>query len=306
MSELQQILSKYLSKGNASPSYRVGIPGATVAAVSPIVGLNGYTGSNPVSDQSTKPQQNQVPGVFGQTKLQAAPSAVIQPVGIFGGGRGGFDSNSGTSFSNTGGSTSTGLGNVVSGLGMLARITKDPTLGQAAGLAGAGYGALNGNYTSLGGLLGGLVSSSPYGSLAGALAGNYFSPDTSTSKFAANAALGLAVPGYGILNSLSGGWIGNSLFGTDAQKNALGQTTIAAVPGIFGNLGWNNNNANTTQQDFRAAEIAAQNAAAKAEAASRGMNGGGNYGRDSGFGGGGYGSQGSGPEGGGTGSSHFG
>ena len=263
MNEVQDILNRYQTN-TASPLYKLGMDTPTVES-SPIVGLNGYNQTSQQPAQQTQ-QASQLPGVFSSitTPSGTTQSSNIGPssgiLGSLGGGRTGFDSNSGTSFGNSGNVSNTGIGNAVSALGMLGRITKDPTINQFAGLAGAGYGALNGNYTSLGGYLGGALTGSPYGSLAGALAGNFMSPDTSTAKFAANAALGLGIPGYGIANALSGGWLGDSMFGTDAQRNALGQTTIAATPGIFGNLGWNNNNANTTQQGFRASEIAAQNA----------------------------------------------
>jgi hypothetical protein len=299
MNEVQDILGRYQTN-TSSPLFKLGMDTPTVES-SPIVGLNGYSGQ---PTQQTQ-QSSSLPGVFSSVTTPSgttqAPSSNIGPsagiMGRVGGGNSSYDSNSGTTSTNPGGANTTGLGNAVSALGMLGRITKDPTINQIAGIAGAGYGALNGNYTSLGGYLGGALTGSPYGALAGALTGNYFSPDTSTTKFALNAALGLGIPGYGMANALSGGWLGGALLGTDAQRNALNQTTIAAVPGILGNFGWNNNNANTTQQDFRASEIASQNS---------GGNSGRSYG-NSGTGntGGGAGS-GSGPAGGGTGSSHFG
>jgi hypothetical protein len=267
MNEVQDILSRYQTN-TASPLFKLGMDTPT-ASTAPIVGLNGYT--NQPAQQTQ--QSSSLPGVFSSVTTPSgttqAPSNIGPSIGLGNNGNGGgvgYDSNSGTSFSNSGNANNSGLGSAVNALGMLGTITKNPTINQVAGIAGAGYGAMNGNYTGLGSYLGRALSNSPYGALAGALAGNYLSNDTSTAKFAANAALGLGIPGYGIANTLSGGWLGNSLFGTDAQKNALGQTTIAQVPGILGNLGWSNGTANTTQQGFRASEIAAQNAQAQAAA----------------------------------------
>lgn len=257
MNEVAQFLDSV-----SGPKYNTGLGLVNPVTVAPIVGLNGYqqqqSGAGTPSSQST-PSSN---SSSSASAAQPASSGSLfsSPQLSLNGGSTQFDANSGTSFTNSGNTPNTGIGSLVSGLGMLGNITHDSTISQAAGLAGAGYGAMNGNYTGLGGYIGGALSNSPYGALAGSLFGNFMSPDTSTAKFAANAALGLGMPGYGALNALSAGWLGNSLFGTDAQKNAAGQTTIAATPGLLGNLGWNNNNANTTQQDMRASEIAAQSA----------------------------------------------
>lgn len=258
-------VSKFLDSVSGG-KYNTGIGLLPSVDISPIVGLNGYdTSSKQYTDSNiSQDSLNQLSGVsYSGTSNNSSSLSNLGPssslLGSLGGGNTGYDSNSGTSFSNPAGSNNKAINNVISGLGMLGNVTNDPNLKQLAGIAGAGYNALNGNYTGLGGYMGGMLSGSPYGSLLGALAGNYLSPETSTTKFAANALLGLGVPGYGLINAATGGWFGNNLFGTDAQKNEFGQTTISAQPGLFGNLGWNNDNRNTTQQDFRKSEINDQN-----------------------------------------------
>ena len=258
MSDVSQFLNSV-----SGAKYNTGLGHMPGVDIAPIVGLNGYS-------QQQAPQAVQAQGQAGSA-LSSAPSAGTQTTAaptsmgsLFSGAPSNngshytYDGSTGLSNPSTG---NVGIGSAISGLGMLGNIMGNPQMSQLSGIAGALYGAANDSYTGLGGILGN-ASGVSFGGPIGAAIGSYFSPNDNTSRFLANTAVSMIPtvgPIFSIANTLTNGELSNSLFGKDAQKNQFGETTIAAQPGFLGNLGSTNNNANTTQQNFRQSEINSQN-----------------------------------------------
>jgi hypothetical protein len=224
----------------SGPKYNTGLAPLSPVDVAPIVGLNGYQ------------QSSQAPGrALGQSAGQAAQSSTSMGSSspsptlsgsLFSSPSLGpssshyqFDANTGTANQTTGNAD---IGAGISALGLMGQLTHNPMLSQVAGLGGTIYGASNGDYTGLGGMLGKL-SGVPGGSLLGAALGNWGSENTNTPRFLANAGISM-IPGLGQLYSLgnmvTNGALSNSLFGKDSTIGDTGAITPATT-GIVANLG---------------------------------------------------------------------
>ncbi len=81
------------------------------------------------------------------------------------------------------------------------------------------------------------MTGSPIGAVAGGLAGKAASGKSITGKDIGGALLGAAVPGYGIVNAVTGGFLNNSLMGKDISYDREKNTVSPSVPGLLGNWG---------------------------------------------------------------------
>ena len=209
------------------PQYATG-GGVNAQALAPLGGWGwGYTGVNaapPVGSPTTAADF-----ALPDARVPASSSSHSAPS---------VDFNSGTT-SAGGAGDAKALSTAASWAGVAGALAHDPTLSKIGGYGGAIAGAADGQYGGVGSLLGRLASNTPGGALAGSLIGQELSA-TAPSARDVMSTVASATPGvgqlYGLGNFLSGGALGNSLFGSNVAPTESGGYT-PAQPGLLGNFG---------------------------------------------------------------------